>query len=924
MYKTLLLILFLSFVSAVLSAQQDRKVNGLVLASSEYDQSKKALPYASVVILNVKDSTFIKGVVTDTNGIFNFSLPEQKNKQFLMKVSFTGYTSVYRTLEENTKDINAGTITLEEADVELEQVTITAQMPELELKGDTTVINVSAYKTPEGSYLEELVKRIPGLEYDKQEKKLTYNGLPINEINLNGEAFFSGDKEMVLENLPANVISKIKVYDKKSELEKITGVKNSGKENYVLDLQTKKEFGGTLVGSAKAGHGNHNKKDYELQGNYFKENGENFSLITRSTNLMMMSSNKENIQHWISTNFAKKFKDKLTLNGNIGYNYYKAGNNSTSYNEQYLTSQNNYSYSANENMNKNRMITAALGMRWEISKKTFFNFYGNFNSGRGNSTANNHQATFSQNPGIDVSNPFPDIQQQIPDEIKINNILMNSLNGNQNDQYSLSSDFTHILNEKGTSISITLQHSENKREDENFILSSTTYYQLKNSMGNDSILYRNQYLLSPSKNQNESLGMLLTHPFTQKLRLQLSYNFNYSRERNNRNTYDLSSLVEENTAIGFLPDNYEAGYTDSLSNKSNSHTLGHDITMRMNYSTERWDINAELSIQPEKRKIEQKTGLLQADTISNHVGFRPSASISWKKEKNVIRLNYNGSTRQPALTDLLSLTDNSDPLNIRRGNPHLKPAFNQNIRLETQNASKGIFASLNWSGEINSQTVSVSYDTKTGGQETYPVNINGNWNLNGMLRYQKRIKKFNISANGGGSYRENVSLINEQKNEQPDRSTTRNQQLNTNLRLSYLPEWGNIDINGNWRFNHSANSLRQTNTYTRNYTLGLNMFAKLPGNIELKTDAVYSFRNGTNIQKGKDDQFVWNAGITWRFLKKKEAELSVYYADILSKKKNYNRNTTANGFYEFHSQQISSYFIVSVKYRINKILRLQN
>ena len=110
----------------------------------------------------------------------------------------------------------------------LGEVVVTAAMKEVEMKGDTTVINANAFKTPEGAYLEELLKRVPGLEYDKQDKTITYNGLPIHEINVNGESFFGGNSTLALENLPAKLVSKIKVYDKRSELEKITKVRKGG------------------------------------------------------------------------------------------------------------------------------------------------------------------------------------------------------------------------------------------------------------------------------------------------------------------------------------------------------------------------------------------------------------------------------------------------------------------------------------------------------------------------------------------------------------------------------------------------------------------------------------------------------------------------------------------------------------------------
>ena len=143
------------------------------------------------------------------------------------------------------------------------------------MERDTTVINAAAYKTPDGAYLEDLVKRVPGLVYNKKDQSLTYNGQPISEINVIGEAFFSGDKKTALENLPADLISKLKVYDKKSKEEEFTGI-SSGEKKYVLDLQTKDELNKTWLTNATVGYGNNQKKDFEGQVNYFSKDGESF------------------------------------------------------------------------------------------------------------------------------------------------------------------------------------------------------------------------------------------------------------------------------------------------------------------------------------------------------------------------------------------------------------------------------------------------------------------------------------------------------------------------------------------------------------------------------------------------------------------------------------------------------------------------
>ena len=271
--------------------------------------------------------------------------------------------------------------------------------------------------------------------------------------------------------------------------------------------------------------------------------------------------------------------------------------------------------------------------------------------------------------------------------------------------------------------------------------------------------------------------------------------------------------------------------------------------------------------------------------------------------------------------DLLTLTDNSDPLNITRGNPGLKPSFNQNIRLEARDTKIGLSGDLNWTNTLNSVIRAVTYNTMTGGRESYPVNINGNWSSRANLRYQKRIKRrFNIAARTSALLAQSVSLVNEGQREQPDRSITRNRSLNANLRMGYQPKWGGFDLTGDWRFRHSTNRLRGTGDYTRDYRFGLNAYADLPGGIQLRSDAAYSFRNGTNIRKGADNQVVWNVRLTWRFLKQKKAELSFYWSDILSQKKNFTRSVSSAGLSERHTQQIGSYFIATFKYRFNRQL----
>lgn len=915
------LILMLLF-PITLFAQQRVDVTGKTLVVSNNGEGQEVLPYTNILVLEAGDSTLVKGVMSDAGGNFRLSFHAKKESPYLLKVSYIGMKPEFRALNTGKTKIHVGNIVLTEG-LELSEVVVTAPIKEVELVGDTTVINADAYRIPEGSNLEELVKKIPGLEYDRQNKTLVYNGLPIAEINVNGEAFFAGNHALALENLPADLVSRIKVYDKRSEMEKFMGIK-TGEENYVLDLQTKKEFNGTLMTSVAAGKGNNKKKEAELISNFFKTGGENLSVIAKSGNRNMTSANKDNRQDNVAVNFLKKFGKKIHLNGNVMYSNAINGNEGTSYYEQYLKTGNRYRYATSDRHNTNRMASTMLSMKWNIDKMTLLNLSGSFSAMKGTNGSDSRQATYNENPELDITAPFNGEENgQTENDIRVNGIRMNSRSTSANRQYFLNADLTRRLNEKGSSLGLTMQYSEGRGKNEAFSVSSTTYYQLQDEWGNDSVLYRNQYYDSPNRNRKFSLGLILTQPLHKSLRAQLSYKFRRENQNNDRNTYDLSRFFDgtDDEPLYTLPEGYEAAYTDSLSNRSRSHTTAHEVALHLNYTDRTWEINAGLSVVPERQSLDQKTGRMQADTLRTSVNYYPAVTVLWHKKKTRVQLSYEGDTKQPGLTELLTLTDNSDPLNITRGNPSLRPSYNQRVRLEARDTKIGLNGDMTWANTVNSVTRAVTYNTQTGGIESYPVNVNGNWNARATVRYQKRIKRrFSVTARTGASFSQNVSLINEGQQEMPERSTTHNTTLNANLRLGYQPQWGGFDLTGDWRFRHSTNLLRETGDYTRDYRLGVNAYADLPGGIQLRSDVDYSFRNGTNITPGEDDQVVWNASLSWRFLGQKKAELSFYWADILSQKKNFTRSVSSSGLSERHTQQIGSWFMLSFKYRFNKQL----
>lgn len=913
--NTWFLFLLLFFFPSALLAQQIRTITGKIQTVENGKKVGKDLPYANVVILEKKDSSFVKGAATDEKGNFRVQFPVQKGKNYLLKFSSLGMETAYRALNDTASVLRLGTIQLNETGINLKETIVTAQIPEVKMEGDTTIINADAYPTPEGSYLQDLVKRIPGLEYDEKTQSLSYNGTPIREINVNGESFFSGNHRIALENLPADFIGKIKVYNKRSETERATGM-DDGAENFVLDLQTKEEFNKTLLASASAGYGNYRKKELEGQFNFFRKGGENLSLMLRSSNTNQNTTYKDNLNRSLGVNFTRKFGSSFSLNGNIQQNLNRNGGVSSTYHEQYLSSGNQYSFSSGGTRQEMKSFLSNLNAVWEIDKQTQFNFFSNMGLNRNESENNSVNATFNAPPGIDLTAFDPDLEK-IPDSIRLNNNDNRVSNTNRMQYYNGSANFTRRLNEKGSNLSLSLTHSNTTGTGHNFSVSRTTYFQLPDAAGNDSVLHRNQYQRSPQNNHSWGARLAFTQPLGEKTRLQFSYQWNTRKEQDYRDTYDLSVFAgDEAVEYGKLPAGYTEGYTDSLSNRSSSRTQGHTLGLRLNYNDRTWNLNFGFSAAPEQRTIDRRIGKLQADTTLQTCDLRPSARAEWRKKDSRLSLNYNGGTSQPSLSALIPLTDNSDPLYITRGNTGLKQSFNHNLQLNLHNPVKGWMANIGWGTVQNSITQAVLYNEQTGGRETYPVNINGNWNLNTFLLWNKRKGLFSFQLNGRGFYSNNVSLVNENRSAIPERSRTRSSNLGGNAQFGYQPRWGGLYFSSNNFFQQSVNSLTDSRTHTRNYSFRLEGYGNFPFGLSIRSDASYHFRNGTNLQGNDNDEILWNVSALWRFLKKKQAELSINWIDILADQKNYERNSMADGFYERHTQLLQGYFLITFKYNL--------
>ncbi len=904
------------FGQATAHAQRQVVAGRIVL--SDGTESGEPLPGAGVAVLRLPDSLQVESVSTGGEGCFLLGYGRRKQTAYVLKAVFTGCAPLLWKLEGDADTLRMGTLVMRDGGHRLSEVVVTAPAPPVEQKGDTTIYNVSAYPMPEGSYLEALLRRIPGLSYDPKDHSMKFNGYEIREIMLNGKDFFKGNRDVVIENLPVRFVSQLKVYDKPSEQERITGMK-SAEKHYVLDLKTKQEFDGSLLANAESGYGTHKRRDLGAQVMRFKGNGDNFMLNARSTNRNFTGTDEDNISNNLSANVTKKLKDGFYLSGNIGYQYTRDGGQSGSYTEQYLSSGNQYGLSEDSRMGKNRSVNGNLQVNWEAGKNTALVFSASGGYSYGSNRSESRSATFSARPDADTKHPFAHVEQ-IDSTTWINDIRQQQVSSPKRGNYGLRIEVVQKVGEKGNFLSLEAEHTQQYDRQDSYTVSSIDYFCLENAAGEDSLYYQNRYSHTSQGSRNEVVRLSYTHKLGGKSRVQLSYALEDEYEKLDGAAFDLSRFAGENLSPGILPAGYEEGEIDSLHTRSHSHTLGQEIALRYNYSGEVWGVVASVGAKPQRRSISRHTGGNRADTVACSTEWRSQMSLSYQKDGTYMVLTYSGHTSQPRLEDMVAPTDYSSPLYIRRSNPRLRPSYTHSVHAVFNDFKRGVSASLSWNQTLNSVTRATYYDTSTGGRETVPVNINGNWGIMGNGHYDKHISRFRFTLNGAGAYNRNVSLVSESgSDDESSRSVTGTTSLNSNFRLTYLPPWGNIDLTGAWTFYQSKNSLQNRNTYTRNYTCGIESSVDLPLDLAFTTDAGYTFRSGTGMGGDDNNELLWNLKVSWKFLKGKRAALSAYWSDILGQRKSFMRYAGATGFSERYEDQLRGYVMFSFSYRFEKM-----
>jgi len=943
MKRIAFLVLLIGISTALLSAQSRSQSRGRVtLSGSVLDKEDNSpIMQATVQLLSLPDSTMAVGDVTNNNGRFSLSVRPGK---YVLKVSYVGYLSHLKEyqLTASKPTVNVGKIALSSDAIMLKEAVVTAEAPQVTVSGDTLGYNASAYRTSEGAALEELVKKLPGAEVD-DEGNVKINGKEVKKLLVDGKEFFGGDVKTGLQNLPVNMVDKINAYDRQSDNARITGI-DDGEEETVLDLTVKKGMNQGWMGNLDGGLGTEKRYSASANVNRFASHGDKssqLSFIGRANNVgdrrfgggggpQWRRNNGLTASKELGLNYAIETK-KVDFGVSARYNYRDNDVQSLGQVENFLLGGGNSSFmnSNSASRNKNQNFFGHLRLEWRPDSMTTFFMRGSMSWGDSESSSNSLSATYNSDPFAIVSNPyqyldFDSESDEDLDKTRVNASNNASLSEGNSMSANLNMQVTRKLNDSGRNITLRGIGSYGDNESDRYSNNITRYYGDGIITTVDTI---RRYITTPTNNYNVGAEVSYSEPIADRVYLQFSYRFTYGYNESDNSTYDLLNASDRvNFILGRLPNDFSESWIDPEQSKYAEYKkYNHDarFTFRVNRNT--WRLSAGMAFRPQNTKLSYKKGEYQVDTTRNVFNFSPEVDFRYQPQKQTqLRFNYRGRSSDPSMENLLPITDNSNPLNIRTGNPGLKPSFSHNMGLHfntfNMDAQRGIFSALNGSFTQNAISNIRKYNESTGGWTTMPENINGNWNLWGMFGINtalKNNKKFTIGSFTNAGFNNNVGYLTTGEMKDAQKNTTTSLSLGERLNGTYRNDWLEVGLNGSLNYTFEKDKLNpQNNQEPYTFSYGGNLQFNTPWNMTISTNMTNQARRGYSDESMNRNELIWNAQVAQSFLKG-ALTLSFEWNDILKEQSNITRSYTSSGSSVYTYNGVNSYGMVRVIYRFN-------
>lgn len=922
-------ILSICFFCLIFSA----KAQNLNLSGKIIDENKQGAIGTSVILLNVKDSSLVKGTTTDLDG--NFVIEQiQGNQSYILKILSLGYKTIFKSVTLQNESLNLGEISLKQSATNLKEVTVEAKQTIATQQGDTSSFNANAFKVNKDANAEDLVTKMPGVTV--VDGKVQAQGEEVKQVLVDGKKFFGDDANAVLKNLPAEVIDKVQVFDKKSDQSLFTGF-DDGNAQKTINIVTKQQFRNGTFGKVYGGYGYEDKYKAGAVVNYFKDkrrltilaqsnniNEQNFSSEdlagvmssgggggrggtfnkggqggppqNSGDNFLVNNLNGINTTSSFGINYVDKWRKKTEVNASYFFNW--TNNNSLSnLHQQYIVgsnngliySENNTSQSDNFNNRVNFKIESKLDSLNSIVFQPKLSFQNNANE----------KSLLGNNTRSDAR--ISDIQNNSSSSIFSYNVSLPIL-------------YRHSFLKKGRTFSINVTPTLTKTNGQNTLYTLNNYYNtffMADTIDQEASSFKNGTSVRGSVDYTE--------PLNKTSFLLVNYSTTYTDNYSSKKTYDYNNAFDNYSDL-------DSTLTNVFGNTYQSHagSLGYRFQKeKINFSINGAYQWAELSKQQEIPSNYKMTKTFES--------VLPSAQFQYKfSQKKNLRIFYRTSNNAPSIDQLQEVINNSNSLQLSTGNPNLKQDFqnNLNIRYSGVNTDKAtsFFFLLggNYSNNyIGNSTLIANQDTvvyndiflQKGSQIVRPVNIDGYYSLRSFINYTFPLSKIktNLSFNISGNYNNVPGIINEEINYAKTATGGFGLVLSSNISERF-----DFTISSNSSYSNIYNTLQtnSNNTYFQQNSrikVNLNPWKGLI----FQSEYANTYYNGLSSNFNQNIS-LWNAAIGYKFMENKQADIRLVVYDILNQNNNIQRTNTDSYIQDSQTNALNRYYMVVFTYNFRK------
>ncbi|MCM1077194.1 MAG: outer membrane beta-barrel protein [Bacteroides sp.] len=898
---TLITFLLITLCSATVSAVN---ITGIVKDMDNGDPMMEA----AVKLVTEKDSAFVAGVTTDVDGKFTFT--GIKAGKYILTVSYIGYADLEKPITVGKSNLRLGELRIKESSHVLGEVSVVAVKTPIKVMEDTVEYNADSYHTQPNAVVEDLLKRLPGVEVGT-DGAITANGKTVSKILIDGKEFFSDDPQVASKNLPANMVDKLQVVDRKSDMARLTGV-DDGEDETVINLTFKKGMNQGWFGNAEGGYGTDDRYMGSFNVNRFWD-GNQITLLGNFNNINQLGFTDSNGNRFrrfggnrgitesraLGLNFNVGKEEILRVGGDIMWSNTDAKSTTRKDRENLLGDYSTWSKIREVTRNRGNNFRGDFRVLWKPDSFNTLEFRPNFS------------ANFNKSYDDEVTSYFNRDMKQVSDN------TANSFS--KGDSYEAGGRliYSHrFKNHRGRSFSISGQYRFSNVIEKETSINDFIRYIVEEDADNteDESDLLNQY----ADNHTWSNQVMGQFTWTEPIGDVKNGNFITFAYRANYRWNNADKLVYN------IPDGYDSDILPppgvepdpDYSNRYRNNYFNQNIRLGYKKVGANSNFEAGLALVPQMSKSIYLDN--EDKNISRWVvNYSPFIRYRYKfSKRSSIQANYRGQSSQPSMSQLQPVLDISNPTNKVQGNPNLDPSFSHNLNVRFQDfnmeSQRSIMLMADFQMTQNAIVSKTRYD-EYGSRLTEYQNVNGVWNgrLMNMFSMPLRNKLWSLSNHIFANVQHNVGFNNGTRNNSLSFSITESPGI------TYRPDHFEVELRPTYNLQKTHNSMQNmANQTVHRYGGRFDGTYYTPWGLTLQTDINFSATSG--YAAGYNTRtWAWNATLSQQFLRSKALTLAVKVYDLLNQRNNISRSVTANYIDDTEYNSLNRYFMVTLSYRFN-------